>query len=74
MTATRFPNALREMRKFSARVELPAPNTLEKNKDAASSLDFTSSALGTKLGIIIVESCLDMRLTCGKVCDVAKHI
>jgi len=47
ITATMLPNALRDIRKFKARVELPPPNTEEKKREAASSLDFKRSALGT---------------------------
>ena len=48
MTETMLPNALSEMRKFRARVEFPPPNTEEKKREAASSLDLTRLALGTR--------------------------
>lgn len=47
ITEMMFPKAERAMRKLSALEEFLEPKTAEKNREAASCLDFRREALGT---------------------------
>jgi hypothetical protein len=51
MTEIMFPNALRAIRKFSARDDFWDPKTELKKREAASCLEVFREALGTGLGV-----------------------
>jgi hypothetical protein len=53
-TASRFPNALRQIRKFNAEAALPVPKTFSKNRPAATTFDSMISSFVAALKYAIL--------------------